>query len=373
MKETVTFNALLRLPKDKSREEKLVQVDRVLSIFGLSDVQNSMIGSAEKRGISGGERKRVSICNELVSSPRLIFMDEPTSKLDSFTALTICEALKEYVERGRETILMTIHQPRLNLLRLFSAIIILSQGKIVFFGSVITLLFFTTVTLAFSIVVPLLPIFVLDRVIMKKERYASTYRLSMAYLARFLSLLPSRLFLSTIFAFIVYYIIGLRTDGFQYFIIFWAVLMDLVLASITLGLLIAASVSTVQLGEMIGSLIIVISLLFAGNFTDTNNPTWILRWIQYISIVFYSYEALIQNELAGRTFNGVTGDSILKQYTLAQLPIVACAMALLGLGLVFLFFGYIALRISTKPKIRLDTKPAPPPPLNTPPRAQEEP
>ena len=136
VKETVTFNALLRLPKDKSREEKLVQVDRVLSIFGLSDVQNSWIGSAEKRGISGGERKRVSICNELVSSPRLIFMDEPTSGLDSFTALTICEALKEYAERGRETILMTIHQPRLNLLRLFSAIIILSQGKIVFFGSV---------------------------------------------------------------------------------------------------------------------------------------------------------------------------------------------------------------------------------------------
>ena len=48
----------------------------------------------------------------------------------------------------------------------------------------------------------------------------------------------------------------------------------------------------------------------------------------------------------------------LNQYTLAQLSIVACAMALLGLGLVFLFFGYIALRISTKPKIRLDTKPA---------------
>ena len=63
-------------------------------------------------------------------------MDEPTSGLDSFTALTICEALKEYVERGRETILMTIHQPRLNLLRLFNAIIILSQGKVVFFGSV---------------------------------------------------------------------------------------------------------------------------------------------------------------------------------------------------------------------------------------------
>ena len=99
-------------------------------------MQNSLIGSAEKRGISGGERKRVSICNELVADPRLIFMDEPTSGLDSFTALTICEALKEYVERDRETILMTIHQPRLNLLRLFSAIIILSQGKVVFFGSV---------------------------------------------------------------------------------------------------------------------------------------------------------------------------------------------------------------------------------------------
>ena len=340
VKETVAFNALLRLPEDKSRGEKLAQVDRILSIFGLKDVQNSLIGNAEKRGISGGERKRVSICNELVADPRLIFMDEPTSGLDSFTALTICEALKEYVERGRETILMTIHQPRLNLLRLFNAIIILSQGKVVFFGSVddavdhftslghhcpegenpadyfldlatvsnkspeehetsqirvnslvnawhydpiivpisqherqskhtypvspleqfylllqrnfiiivrdyenligelvttlvialllsfiffqlssnfggvqgrIGLLFFITVNIVFSIITPLLPIFVLDRAIMKKERYASTYRLSMAYLARFISLLPSRIFLYTLFAFIVYYITGLRT------------------------------------------------------------------------------------------------------------------------------------------------------------------
>ena len=187
----------------------------------------------------------------------------------------------------------------------------------------------------------------------------------MAYLARFISLLPSRLFLYTIFAFLVYYIAGLRTDGFQHFIIFWAVLMDVVLAAITLGLLIAASVPTVQLGQIIGTLVIVIFLLFAGNLANASNVTWILRWIQYISIIFYTYEALIQNELRGN-FDGVSGNSYLNQYSLAQLPIVACAMVVLGLALVFFAAGYVALRISTKPKIRLDTKPAPPPPLGPP-------
>jgi ABC-type multidrug transport system permease subunit len=227
----------------------------------------------------------------------------------------------------------------------------------------IGLLFFITVNIVFSVVNPLLPVFVLDRSIMKKERYASTYRLSMAYLARFISLLPSRLLLYTIFAFIVYYIAGLRTDGFQHFIIFWAVLMDVVLAAITLGLLIAASVPTVQLGQIVGTLVIVTFLLFAGNLANASSVTWILRWIQYRSIIFYTYEALIQNELAGQTFDGASGDSYLEQYNLSQLPIVACAMAVLGLASIFFVAGYVALRTSTKPRIKLAARPAPPPPL----------
>ena len=77
-----------------------------------------------------------------------------------------------------------------------------------------------------------------------------------------------------------------------------------------------------------------------------------------LSIIFYAYEALIQNELAGRTFDGVSGNSYLSEYNLAQLPIIACAMALLGLALIFLALGYMALRISTKPKIQLGTKPS---------------
>ena len=162
------------------------------------------------------------------------------------------------------------------------------------------------------------------------------------------------------FAFIVYYIAGLRTDGFQYFLIFWAILMDLIFASVSLGLLIAASVSTVQLGQIIGAFVILVALLYSGNLANARNITWILRWLQYTSIVFYSYEAFIQNELHGRTFDGVSGDFYLNQYDLNQIPIVGCAMALLGLGVLFLLLGYVALGLSTKPKLLLHIEPAPP-------------
>ena len=182
----------------------------------------------------------------------------------------------------------------------------------------------------------------------------------MAYTARFLSLIPSRIIVYTVFGTIIYYIAGLRTDGFQHFLIFWAVLMDLVFAGTTLGLLIASCVSTVYMGQIIGVFAVLFSFLLAGNLANARNVTWILRWLQYFSVGFYSYEALIQNELHGKTFNGVPGDFYLEEYDLNQVSILGCAMALLGLGVAFLLLGYVALRFNTKPRLLLDIKSTPP-------------
>ena len=59
-------------------------------------LQHSLVGSVEKRGISGGQRKRVNIGLELVAKPSLLFMDEPTSGLDATAATDILAALRKY-------------------------------------------------------------------------------------------------------------------------------------------------------------------------------------------------------------------------------------------------------------------------------------
>lgn len=86
VKETLTFTAMLRLPKSMTAAQKEQRAEEVLVKLGLTDCRNTKIGDAQSRGISGGERKRASIGIELITNPRILFLDEPTSGLDSYTA-----------------------------------------------------------------------------------------------------------------------------------------------------------------------------------------------------------------------------------------------------------------------------------------------
>ena len=70
------------------------------------------------KGVSGGERKRTSIGVELITDPSLIFLDEPTTGLDSFTATSVCETLSELAASGR-TVISTIHQPNSDIFEIF--------------------------------------------------------------------------------------------------------------------------------------------------------------------------------------------------------------------------------------------------------------
>jgi ABC-type multidrug transport system ATPase subunit len=134
--ETLRYAAMLRLPQSMSTAEKMERVDEVVRSLSLEKCLHTRIGDSELRGVSGGERKRVSIGVELVTKPRLLFLDEPTSGLDSFTAGKIVQCIRGLAERDQSTVLLTIHQPREHILSLFSKIILLSHGKLVFFGNV---------------------------------------------------------------------------------------------------------------------------------------------------------------------------------------------------------------------------------------------
>ena len=85
----------------------------------------------KKRGISGGERKRTSIGVELLTNPSLIFLDEPTTGLDSSTALNLMMLIKKLASEGR-TIISTIHQPSSDIFNSFDKLILLVEGHSIY-------------------------------------------------------------------------------------------------------------------------------------------------------------------------------------------------------------------------------------------------
>ncbi|KAJ9568124.1 hypothetical protein OSB04_004090 [Centaurea solstitialis] len=131
--ETLVFTALLRLPNTLTTHEKVMHAEAVVNQLGLTRCKNSIVGSPYLRGVSGGERKRVSIGQEMLINPCLLFLDEPTSGLDSTTAQRIVSTLWELAKGGR-TVVMTIHQPSSRLFYMFHKVLLLSEGNPLFFG-----------------------------------------------------------------------------------------------------------------------------------------------------------------------------------------------------------------------------------------------
>lgn len=95
--------------------------------------QNTQVGNELIRGISGGERKRLNIGTEIVTDPSLIFLDEPTSGLDSFNAQSVMQMLLKLAQNAR-TIITTIHQPRSSIFQMFDSLMLLSEGRTMYFG-----------------------------------------------------------------------------------------------------------------------------------------------------------------------------------------------------------------------------------------------
>jgi ABC-type multidrug transport system ATPase subunit len=133
--ETILDSALLRLPRAMSRAAKEQRVEDVERQLGIYQIRHQKIGSEESgRGISGGEKRRVSIACELVTSPSILFLDEPTSGLDAFNAFNVVECLVNLVKSYNRTVVFTIHQPRSNIVALFDQLILLAKGRTVYSG-----------------------------------------------------------------------------------------------------------------------------------------------------------------------------------------------------------------------------------------------
>lgn len=108
-------------------------VDDTIMQMGLHDCADSKIGNWHLRGLSGGEKKRLSISLEIVTHPQVLFLDEPTTGLDSAAAFFVVEALRNIAHDGR-IVVCTIHQPSSDVFNLFDDLLLISSGETVYFG-----------------------------------------------------------------------------------------------------------------------------------------------------------------------------------------------------------------------------------------------
>lgn len=136
VEETLMFTAKLRLPLP--RLELASRVKSLIQELGLGHVAGTRVGDDQcrVRGISGGERRRVSIGVDVIHDPRVLILDEPTSGLDSSSALQIIDMLKTMAETRGRTVILSIHQPGFRIVKLFNSILLLANGSVLHHGSV---------------------------------------------------------------------------------------------------------------------------------------------------------------------------------------------------------------------------------------------
>ncbi|XP_038973628.1 ABC transporter G family member STR-like [Phoenix dactylifera] len=132
--ETFMFAAEVRLSPSISKSEKKRRVWELIDQLGLQTAAHTSIGDEGRRGVSGGERRRVSIGMDIIHKPSLLFLDEPTSGLDSTSAYSVVEKVKDIAKEG-SIVLMTIHQPSFRIQMLLDRVIILARGRLIYLGS----------------------------------------------------------------------------------------------------------------------------------------------------------------------------------------------------------------------------------------------
>lgn len=133
VRETLAFVAKLRLPTHFTQAQRDQRVDDVIAELRLRQCAHTRVGNDYVRGVSGGERRRVSIAVQLLWNPGILILDEPTSGLDSFTAHNLVITLSR-LARGNRLVLLSVHQPRSDIFQLFDLVVLLSSGSAVYCG-----------------------------------------------------------------------------------------------------------------------------------------------------------------------------------------------------------------------------------------------
>src|SRR5690606_9020761 len=130
VRQTLQFAAALRMQQKYKKSARVARVDKILDMLGLQEVAETIVGTETIRGVSGGQLKRLSIGVEIINLPDLIFLDEPTTGLDSAIAFEVMAAVRNLANQNR-TVICTIHQPSPQTFDLFDKLSLMAEGRII--------------------------------------------------------------------------------------------------------------------------------------------------------------------------------------------------------------------------------------------------
>lgn len=134
VQETVNFAARL-YQASVSDSKRTSMVKGLLHRTGLSACRHVMVGEGYViKGISGGQRRRLSVAVELLKRPSLLVLDEPTSGLDSAAAEAVMGLLTKLAQECNTAIVCTIHQPSSYVFRQLDELLVLAGGRVCYFG-----------------------------------------------------------------------------------------------------------------------------------------------------------------------------------------------------------------------------------------------
>jgi ABC-type multidrug transport system ATPase subunit len=136
VKETLYFAAQLSLSGSVAARERIRRINELLQAFGLINQASTLIGTLLKKGISTGQKRRLSIAAQLISAPKILFLDEPTSGLDSAASFKVMSYMREVAKANNLIVVASIHQPSTATFELFDKLLLLSGGKVCFSGIV---------------------------------------------------------------------------------------------------------------------------------------------------------------------------------------------------------------------------------------------
>ncbi|CAG8629259.1 2305_t:CDS:2 [Paraglomus brasilianum] len=135
VRENIQFAADLCFPSTISSKERRQKVAAIIKEFGLERVADHKVGNIIIRGISGGEKRRTAIASQFVTHPKIIFLDEPTTGLDSAAAYSVMNAIITTAKMYKLTVIASIHQPSSEVFALFDKLYLISRGGTVYHGS----------------------------------------------------------------------------------------------------------------------------------------------------------------------------------------------------------------------------------------------
>jgi ABC-type multidrug transport system ATPase subunit len=136
VKETLYFAAQLSLSGSVAAVERIQRINELLQAFGLTNQANTLIGTLLKKGISTGQKRRLSVASQLISAPKILFLDEPTTGLDSAASFKVMSYVRQVAKANKLIIIASIHQPSTATFGLFDTLLLLSGGRVCFSGSV---------------------------------------------------------------------------------------------------------------------------------------------------------------------------------------------------------------------------------------------